>query len=97
MNAISAIHSQAVLHRPTVPQPQPSGQTGDNQKVANPARSARAALIDRPDLSGKPFGSLVSLFAQGLPLPPFENGDPVGPSSEAGTAETPTDPVVPAT
>jgi hypothetical protein len=73
MNAISAIHSQAVFHRHGVPQTQPSDQSGANNDVTNPAQSAKAALSDRPDLSSKPLGLLVSLFAQGLPLPPVEN------------------------
>lgn len=74
MNTISAGHSQAVFHRqsvtpPVTPPPVPNGQQ------TNPAHAARAALVDRPDLATKPFGSLVSLFARGLPLPPMENAD----------------------
>jgi hypothetical protein len=92
MNAISAVHSQAIFHRHTAAQTQPPVQASDNSQVTNPARSARATLIDRPDLSSKSFGSLVSLFAQGLPLPPFENTDPAAPSPEAETVETPKDP-----
>ena len=34
-----------------------------------PAKAARAALKDRPDLADQPFGRLVSLFARGEPLP----------------------------
>jgi hypothetical protein len=84
MNAISAIHSQSPYHRPTVAPAQPPDQAQVNNKaMTNPARSAQTALIDRADLANKPFGSLVSLFAQGLPLPPFENASaPTPPSDE---------------
>jgi len=81
MNAISAIHSHAAFHRPSVTPPQTSPAQG--RQDANPAFSARAALTDRPDLANKPFGSLVSLFAKGLPLPPME---------DAGEVSTPTEP-----
>ena len=92
MKEISAVHSQANFHRHNVAQTQPSDQTGDNKQVTNPAKSARAALIDRPDLAGKPFGHLVSLFARGLPLPASENADQA--PSETETAET--EPAAPA-
>ena len=88
MKEISAVHSQANFHRQNVTQTQPSEQAGETERALNPAKSARAALIDRPDLAGKPFGHLVSLFARGLPLPPTENVDPVEPSSEAETNDT---------
>ncbi len=72
MSAISAVHSQAIFHRPSTQQTQHSNQ-GNADKVPNPAQSAKTALTDRADLASKPLGSLVSLFAKGLPLPPFEN------------------------
>jgi hypothetical protein len=74
MNAISTVHSHAVFQRQSMTPPvtPPPAQTGQQ---ANPAHAARAALTDRPDLANKPFGSLVSLFAKGLPLPPMENAD----------------------
>jgi hypothetical protein len=81
MNAISTIHSQAALHRYVGTKPQPPLPAGSTH-IDNPAGAARAALVDRPDLAGKPFGSIVSLFARGLPLPPFENTDPVVPAPE---------------
>jgi len=80
MNAISALHAQAVFNRspknPSALPPQP----GPSQGHSNPAQSARTALVDRPDLAAKPFGSLVSLFAKGLPLPPFENAGETDPA-----------------
>jgi hypothetical protein len=95
MNPISAVHSQAVFHRHTAPQPQPSDQTGGNKQPANPAQSARAAVIDRPDLSSKPFGSLVSLFARGLPLPPSENAGDLELSSDGGIVASSDNPATP--
>ena len=88
MKEISGVHSQASFHRQNVSQNQPSGQASDIERAMNPAKSARAALIDRPDLAGKPFGHLVSLFARGLPLPPAENADPVEPAPEIETTDT---------
>ena len=41
-----------------------------------------------PDLAGKPFGHLVSLFARGLPLPPAENVEPVAPAAETEITNT---------
>jgi hypothetical protein len=71
MNTISAAHSQVVFHRPSVTPP----SLAQHGQQTNPAHAARTALVDRPDLADKPFGSLVSLFAKGLPLPPMENAD----------------------
>jgi hypothetical protein len=84
MKEISSVPSQASFHRRT--QTQPPEQTEDTKRAMNPAKAARAALIDRPDLAGKPFGHLVSLFARGLPLPVSEIVEP--PSSETETAGT---------
>jgi hypothetical protein len=84
MKEISSVHSQANFHRPT--QTQPPEQTDDTKRAMNPAKAARAALVDRPDLAGKPFGHLVSLFARGLPLPVSEI--PAAPSSETETTDT---------
>ena len=76
MNAISAIHSQALYQRPSFAQPVQAKEAQGGEST-NPAQSARAAVAGRPDLADKPFGSLVSLFAKGLPLPPFENSGDV--------------------
>lgn len=59
---------------------------GDHQP---PAQAARAALADRPDLAGKPFGKIVSLFARGLDLPPAGIASPEEPETPAPTAEEP--------
>ena len=88
MNAISAVHSHAVFQRQSVTPP-----PAQNSQATNPAQVARAALVDRPDLASKPFGSLVSLFARGLPLPPIENADDANPAAEDVTpdnSQTPT-------
>jgi len=95
MKEISGVHSQANFHRQNVPQTQSISQIGDVERAMNPAKSARAALIDRPDLAGKPFGHLVSLFARGLPLPPNEYPEPVEPSPETETANTSGDAALP--
>jgi len=58
---------------------------GDHQP---PAQAARAALADRPDLAGKPFGQIVSLFARGLDLPAAEVAGPEAPETPP-TAEEP--------
>src|SRR6187455_2995133 len=89
MKEISGVHSQASFHRQNVTKTQPSDQTGAIEHALNPAKAARAALIDRPDLAGKPFGHLVSLFARGLPLPPIETVETVEPSTESETTELP--------
>jgi len=73
MNTISAMHSHAIFPRQSVTPPSPPPAQSGQQ--TNPAHAARAALVERPDLANKPFGSLVSLFARGLPLPPMENAD----------------------
>jgi len=93
MNSISAIHSHAIFSRQpaTPPAPKP---TEDKKQTGNPAQSARTALVDRADLAAKPFGSIVSLFAKGLPLPPMETvpdaaPDPVLPDPAAPDSETP--------
>ena len=44
-------------------------QSDNSSDPGNPAQAARAALVSRLDLTPKPFGSIVSLFARGLPLP----------------------------
>ena len=88
MKEISSVHSQASFHRQNVTQTLTSEQTGEIERALNPAKSARAALIDRPDLAGKPFGHLVSLFARGLPLPAAENVEPVEPVAETETTNT---------
>jgi hypothetical protein len=88
MKEIYGVHSQANFHRQNVTQTQPISQIGDVERAMNPAKSARAALIDRPDLAGKPFGHLVSLFARGLPLPPNENTGPDELSPETETVNT---------
>jgi hypothetical protein len=76
MNSISSVHSHAIFTR----QPTQAAQLHDTKQTANPAQSARSALVDRPDLAAKPFGSIASLFAKGLPLPPMETvPDPVTP------------------
>lgn len=91
MKEISGVPSQANFHRHTVTQSQPSEQT--DKSDFNPAKAARAALAERPDLAGKPFGHLVSLFARGLPLPVAENAEPVEPAAQTtGTpGEAPSD------
>ena len=95
MKEISGVHSQANFHRQTVTQTQPSEQTNNAKRAMNPAQAARAALIDRPDLAGKPFGHLVSLFARGLPLPVSEIAEPAEPSSETGATDTSGDATAP--
>ena len=87
MNSISSVHSHAIFTR----QPAPAAQLPDHAKqTANPAQSARAALVDRADLAAKPFGSIVSLFARGLPLPPMETvPDPVTPDTVTPDTVTP--------
>ena len=96
MNVTSANHSQAVFHRQSVTQLQPPQQVETNKPAANPAQAARAALVDRADLANKPFGSLVSLFARGLPLPPMETaGDaPIVESVPMPDDGASTDPVI---
>ena len=77
MNSISGIHSHATFSRPPAAAP-----VEDKTQADNPARSARAALAERTDLAAKPFGSIVSLFARGLPLPLMETvTDPVVPDA----------------
>jgi hypothetical protein len=84
MNGISGVHSHAVFSRQPTAAP-----VEDKRQTENPAQSARAALADRADLASKPFGSIASLFARGLPLPPMETvpdpltPDPVAPDTEA--------------
>ena len=88
MSAISAVHSQAVYHRPSITPPAQQEVLQGPQK-AKPAQSARAALSDRSDLAAKPFGSLVSLFAKGLPLPLFENSEDSVSATPEQTSDTP--------
>jgi len=95
MKEITGVHSQANLQRQNVTQPQSSKHPGEIERAMNPAKSARAALIDRPDLAGKPFGHLVSLFARGLPLPPIENAEPVEPAPDTETTDTSGNPIAP--
>ena len=78
MTSISGTHGSGINVgqanvSPTLPE-----QADEFQNHINPARAARAAQVDRPDLAGRPFGSLVSLFAKGLPLPPLENTEETG-------------------
>jgi hypothetical protein len=47
----------------------PNALTNQNQRQP-PAKAARELLQSRPDLVSEPFGKLVSLFAQGQPVPP---------------------------
>jgi hypothetical protein len=42
--------------------------TNQNQKQP-PAQAARDLLQGRADLTGEPFGKLVSIFARGLEIP----------------------------
>jgi hypothetical protein len=92
MNTISAGHSQAVFHRQSVTSPVTPTPVQNGQQ-ANPAHAARAALVDRPDLANKPFGSLVSLLARGLPLPPMENAEDTNSTAEEVTADNSNAPV----
>ena len=87
MKEITGVPSQASFHRHNVTQTQSADQAGNAKHGLNPAKAARAALAERPDLAGKPFGHLVSLFARGLPLPAAEIVEPVEPVTE--TTETP--------
>ena len=90
MKEITGVSSQASFHRQNVTQPQSTEQTGNAKHGFNPAKAARAALVERPDLAGKPFGHLVSLFARGLPLPAAEIVEPVEPvESSTETDGTP--------
>jgi hypothetical protein len=84
MNTISALHSHTIFQRQSVTPP----VQGQSAQQANPAQAARAALTDRPDLAGKPFGSLVSLFAKDLPLPPMENAGDVDTGAEDLTPDS---------
>jgi hypothetical protein len=86
MNTISAAHAQLTYHRPTVA-PARIPDRAESAQSASPAQAARTALIDRPDLATKPFGSLVSLFAQGLPLPPIELNPDGAPQDVTGSTE----------
>ncbi len=95
MNATTAVHSQALFHRHNVTQPKQPVKADDGNPLTNPAGSARLALIDRPDMPSKPFGSLVSLFARGLPMPPFENADTVAPLVEQDNTGIPSDATTP--
>jgi hypothetical protein len=53
-----------------------------------PAQAARAALEDRPDLTGRPFGATVSLLARHEELPAVEGETPSeDPTIEAGGDE----------
>lgn len=69
-----------------------AAQNTDNSapsSAGNPAQQAAAALVSRPDLASKPFGSIASLFAQGLPLPPDDgipNTTEVSDTTSAGGA-----------
>ena len=87
MNGISGVHSQSYLHRQISTVQTPATEAG--KPATNPAQSARAALVTRSDLAAKPFGSIVSLFAKGLPLPPMETAP--GTTTDAGTETAPAD------
>ena len=92
MNSMSGIHSHAIFVR----QPAPAPVEDKKTQADNPAQSARTALAERSDLAAKPFGSIVSLFARGLPLPPMETvPDPVTPDSVTDPATQ--DPAAPET
>jgi hypothetical protein len=65
-------------------------------KRTPPAQAARAALEERPDLAGRPFGAIVSLLARNRELPapadatpaePSVPDDSVTPSDTAGDAQ----------
>jgi hypothetical protein len=97
MNSISAGHSHIVMPRQASTGPAQNSQVSHGKSVANnPAQAAKAALVDRADLAVKPFGSLVSLFAKGLPLPPMESaGDaPIVESVPMPDDGASTDPVI---
>ncbi len=64
--------SASALHRPAPHEP--------------PAKAARAALATRPDLADQPFGRLVSLFAQGEPLPSAAPSEPTVPTAPVDEA-----------
>ena len=87
MKDIAAVHSHAALHRNSRTLSKPLNQADEFKGEVNPARSARAALIERPDLASRPFGSLVSLLARGMPLPPVET-EIVEAPLDTGSAET---------
>ena len=86
MKEITGVNAQASFHRHTVTQT--AEQAGNAKNGLNPAKAARAALVDRPDLAGKPFGHLVSLFARGLPLPAAEIVAPPATETETTPSET---------
>jgi len=57
-----------------------------------PAKAARAALQDRPDLAGRPFGAIVSLFARHEELPAVDDAAPAeAPASDAPAVEAESD------
>jgi hypothetical protein len=51
-----------------------------------PAQAARAALEGRPDLAGRPFGAIVSLFARKEELPVPVDTVPAAPTAPDETA-----------
>ena len=53
-----------------------------------PAQAARTALADRPDLAGRPFGAIVSLFARHEELPAVADAGPAEPPADEPSAET---------
>ena len=70
------------------------GSVGRDSKSGqgNPAQSAQAALANRTDLANKPFGSIVSLFARGLPLPSMETAsDVTSPAVDTTNSDTASD------
>ena len=87
MKEITGVNAGASFHRHTVTHE----QAGNAKTGLNPAKAARAALVDRPDLAGKPFGHLVSLFARGLPLPAAEIVEPPSTETAATPSDTPSD------
>src|SRR5262245_20085277 len=77
-------------HVKSKPQPDQAAFAKHVEKDHQPtAQAARAALADRPDLAGKPFGQIVSLIARHLDLPPAEIAGPEEPETPAPTAEEP--------
>lgn len=95
------VHSSASASAQPLAAAAPSGKTGSPPERAAgfakhlegdhqpPAQAARAALADRPDLAGKPFGKIVSLIARQMDLPPAEIAEPEEPETSAPTAEEP--------
>ena len=94
MKDVSAVHSQAAYHRNSQTLSKPASDAEGYKGELNPAHAARAALSERPDLASRPFGSLVSLLARGMPLPPVEN-DTVEASQNTDSTEILSDTTAP--